>query len=151
VAIASTPQPRGDAAQAAPRKRGFDRLVRICPVVYGIEAYVVLRDIWAPGTGKSRPSPAGSPTPSSRRRCAMPTACRNRPGDAGEARRTARHRTALSGARSPRHGAATTRVLNSACAPLFNRVLQKHDPSQTEDLTDEFHLQGVRNPRRQDG
>ncbi len=34
----------------------------------------------APGTRKSRPSPAGSPTPSSRRRCAMPTARRNRPG-----------------------------------------------------------------------
>jgi hypothetical protein len=28
------------------RKRGFDRLVRALSVVYGIEAYVVLRDIW---------------------------------------------------------------------------------------------------------
>jgi len=27
-------------------KRGFDRLVRALSVVYGIEAYVVLRDIW---------------------------------------------------------------------------------------------------------
>src|SRR5260370_36850377 len=28
------------------RKRGFDRLVRALSVVYGIEAYIVLRDIW---------------------------------------------------------------------------------------------------------
>ena len=28
------------------RKRGFDRLVRALSVVYGIEAYVILRDIW---------------------------------------------------------------------------------------------------------
>jgi len=27
-------------------KRGFDRLVRALSVVYGIEAYVILRDIW---------------------------------------------------------------------------------------------------------
>ncbi len=30
-------------------KRGFDRLVRALSVVYGIEAYVVLRDIWGAG------------------------------------------------------------------------------------------------------
>jgi AcrR family transcriptional regulator len=31
------------------RKRGFDRLVRALSVVYGIEAYVILRDIWGAG------------------------------------------------------------------------------------------------------
>jgi hypothetical protein len=30
-------------------KRGFDRLVRALSVVYGIEAYVILRDIWGAG------------------------------------------------------------------------------------------------------
>jgi AcrR family transcriptional regulator len=30
-------------------KRGFDRLIRALSVIYGIEAYVVLRDIWGAG------------------------------------------------------------------------------------------------------
>jgi AcrR family transcriptional regulator len=55
--LAEEPYRRGNrveilTAAAAPLrphlgKRGFDRLVRALSVVYGIEAYVVLRDIWS--------------------------------------------------------------------------------------------------------
>jgi AcrR family transcriptional regulator len=57
--LAEEPYRRGNrieilTAAAAPlrsslSKRGFDRLIRALSVIYGIEAYVVLRDIWGAG------------------------------------------------------------------------------------------------------